>query len=222
MKRLTIRIITGAFLLLSCTAQVLANLNPAEEAVQKTTVDMLALIEEAKSYVDVDRERFFAEVEDLLTPAVDFERFARSVMAVHYRKATAEQRVRFADSFKKTLVRTYAVALTEFDDGEVVIVPSNRPPSKPDQANVKQEIRLAGGDVYPVIYSMARTGDGTWLMRNIIVNGVNMGLTYRNQFASAASDSKYGGDMDRIIDGWIESVGQVAVTEVAATEASVD
>lgn len=222
MKRLTNRMILALPLLFALAAQALANFNPAEQAVQKTTVDMLALIEEAKTYVDADQERFFSEVENLLTPAVDFQRFARSVMAAHYRKATPEQRSRFADSFKKTLVRTYAVALTEFEDGEVVIVPSDRPQTKPDQANVKQEIRLAGGDVYPVIYSMARSGDGTWLMRNIIVNGVNMGLTYRNQFASAASDSKYGGDMDRIIDGWIESVGQEAVTEVATTEASVD
>lgn len=222
MKRSTDSMKLCITLFFCLAAQVHANFNPAEEAVQKTTEDMLALIEEAKTYVDVDRDRFFTEVEDLLSPVVDFERFARSVMAVHYRKATAEQRTRFADSFRKTLVRTYAVALTEFDDGEVVIVPSERPQSKPDQANVKQEIRLAGGDVYPVIYSMARTSEGNWLMRNIIVNGVNMGLTYRNQFASAASDAKYGGDMDRIIDGWIESVGQEAVTDVATSEASVD
>jgi len=75
---------------------------------------------------------------------------------------------------------------------------------------VKQEIRLSSGEVYPVIYSMFRSEDGIWRMRNIIVNGVNMGLTYRNQFSSAATDARYGGDMDKVIDGWIESVGQEA------------
>jgi len=73
---------------------------------------------------------------------------------------------------------------------------------------VKQEIRLAGGEVYPVIYSMALSEDGQWRMRNIIVNGVNMGLTYRNQFASAVQDARYQGDMDKVIEGWIASVGK--------------
>jgi len=49
-------------------------------------------------------------------------------------------------------------------------------------------------------------------------------------FASAASDAKYSGDMDRIIDGWIESVGQEGdvltvekdAAESTMTEASVD
>ena len=89
-------------------------------------------------------------------------------------------------------------------------MPSGRPLQDPNRANVKQEIRLASGEVYPVIYSMFRSEDGAWRMRNIIVNGVNMGLTYRNQFSSAATDARYGGDMDKVIDGWIESVGQEA------------
>ena len=40
------------------------------------------------------------EVEALLSQVVDFDSFARSVMAVHYRKASPEQRERFAETFK--------------------------------------------------------------------------------------------------------------------------
>ncbi|MEJ2090173.1 MAG: ABC transporter substrate-binding protein, partial [Gammaproteobacteria bacterium] len=89
-------------------------------------------------------------------------------------------------------------------------IPSDRPPRRPDRASVKQEVR-SGGDVYPVVYSMALE-DGEWRLRNIIINGINMGLTYRNQFASAVNDPKYGGDMDRVIDGWIASLGAIETT----------
>ena len=196
----------------SAGAQVLE----AEQLVAKTTDQVLDLIDEAKDYVDEDPERFYQAVEGLLSPVIDFPRFARSVMAAHYRDASPEQRERFTDGFKWSLVRTYALALTEFNDGNVVIIPSDRPPRQPDRASVKQEIR-SGGEVYPVVYSLAKS-DGQWRVLNIIINGINMGLTYRNQFASAMQDPQYGGNLDRTIDGWIASLGSKSATGEAADE----
>lgn len=193
-------------------AVALAQIKAAEQLVQQTTDEMLALIDGAEFYVDEDPERFYREVEALLRPVVDFPRFARSVMAVHYRDATMEQRERFADGFKWSLVKTYALALTEYNDGNAAIIPSGRPARRPDRASVKQEIR-SGGEIYPVVYSMALSEeDGGWRLRNIIINGINMGLTYRNQFASAMQDPRYEGDMDRVIEGWISSLGAIETT----------
>ena len=180
----------------------------AEDLVADTTDRVLALIEDAKAYVDKDPDRFYSEVETLLDPVIDFPQFARGVMALHYKQATPAQRARFTEGFKKSLVRTYALALTEFNDGSVAIVPSELPPKRPDRASVKQEIR-SGGEIYPVIYSMAQEKDGSWRLRNITINGINMGLTYRNQFNAAVKDPKYGGDLDRVIDGWVASLGAV-------------
>jgi len=177
----------------------------AEALIQRTTDDLLALIEEAKVYVDEDPDRFYLAVEKLLEPVIDFPRFARSVMAVHYKAATPEQRDRFTEGFKSSLVKTYALALTEFNDGAVTIIPSDRPARRPDRASVKQEIR-SSGQIYPVVYSLALSKEGEWRLMNIIIDGINMGLTYRSQFASAVKDARYDGDMDKVIDGWVESL----------------
>ncbi|MGE0625257.1 MAG: phospholipid-binding protein MlaC [Pseudomonadales bacterium] len=199
---------TLAIALAVVAASASAQMNEAELLVDRTTGEVLALIDEAKGYVDEDPERFYVAVEALLNPVIDFPRFARSVMAAYYKRATPEQRDRFAEGFKWSLVRTYALALTEFNDGGVTVVPSDRPPQRPDRASVKQEIR-SSGEIYPVVYSMSRSQDGEWRVQNIIINGINMGLTYRNQFASAVNDPSYGGDMDRIIDGWVSSIGTI-------------
>jgi phospholipid transport system substrate-binding protein len=66
------------------------------------------------------------------------------------------------------------------------------------------EIRTNTGEVYPVVYSMALGKDQVWRMRNIIINGVNIGLTYRSQFASAVQDPQYGQSLDAVIDAWAE------------------
>lgn len=177
------------------------------QIVQATSEQLLTLIEDSRAYVDEHPERFYAEVDALLTPVVDFTGFARGVMSVHYRKATAEQRRRFADNFKNSLLRTYALALTQYQDGEVAVVPPDGPPRRPNRQNVRMEIRT-GNSVYPVIYTMSLGKDGVWRIGNIVIAGVNIGLTFRSQFKSAVSDVKYGGDLDRVIEAWSGVVAQ--------------
>lgn len=193
-----------------------------QEMVRDASDAVLALIEDARDYAHDDPERFYREVEALLAPVVDFESFARSVMAVHYRKATPEQRRRFAETFKWGLVRTYALALTEFKDGEVVVVPEERPPRDPRRQTVTMQIKTPGGSVYPVLYSVVQDGSGQWKVRNLIVNGVNMGLTYRSQFNSAAQDPKYGGDLDRVIDDWADMIEEAPPGLEADAEADAE
>ena len=175
-----------------------------EDVVQQVSDDILQLIEDSRDYAEEDPERFFVEVEELLAPAVDFKGFARGVMAVHYKRASDDQRERFTETFKWGLVRTYSLALTEFKDGEITLVPDNRPATNPRRKNVKMEIRTGAGELYPITYSMKLGKDGAWRLGNIIVNGINIGLTYRSQFASAVQDQQYGGDLDRVIDAWAE------------------
>ena len=45
-----------------------------------------------------------------------------------------------------------------------------------------------------------------WRVRNVIVDGVNFGRTYRNQFASAM-ESRGLGALDTVIDAWMGTDG---------------
>ncbi len=175
------------------------------QLIADTSIDLLQLIEEGRGYADTDPERFFSAVEALLAPVIDFEGFARRVMSAHYKEATPAQRQRFAETFKWGLVRTYSLTLTDFTDGEVIVVPPDGPPRHPRRRNVKMEIHQ-GGDVYQVLYAMIQSADGDWRIGNLVIAGVNIGLTYRSQFQSVAADARYGGDLDRVIDAWVRFV----------------
>ena len=175
--------------------------------VAQTAADLTALIKQAQGYAKEDPERFYAEVDQLLSPVVDFKGFARGVMAAHYKQATAQQRSRFAETFKWSLIRAYALALTDFTEGEVVVLPAEGPPRNPRRQGVRTEIHT-GAEIYPVTYTTTLGPDDTWRIGNINIAGVNIGLTYRSQFASMAADNRYGGDLDRIIQAWAEFVGK--------------
>lgn len=209
--RLTLRGLLTVLLALAAPAVLLApsaaqaaapTTTTAEQRVQAVSDSVLALIEQARGYAKEDPERFYREFTALLDPAVDFDAFARSVMATYFRQATPEQRRRFSDSFKWGLVRTYALALTEFSNGTIRLLPNTQPQRSSRLQSVRMEVVTPSGNVYPVQYAMALGRDGEWRVRNIIVNGINIGLTYRNQFAGAMKDPANGGSLDQVIDGW--------------------
>lgn len=187
----------------------------AEEAVQLATEEVLALIQSGQSYAEEDPERFYVEVESLLAPLIDFPRFARNVMGAYGRGASDAQRDQFAESFKWSLVRTYSLALTEFHEGEVSVLPPRKPPRDPSKVSVMQEIKYEG-KVYQVVYLMRRGAEG-WRVRNMIIEGVNIGLNYKSQFASAMKDPNNDGDLDRVIAAWSDFVASAETDQTEET-----
>ena len=179
-----------------------------EVVVERSSADLMSLIRDSEGYIKTDQERLFREVEALLSPVVDFEAFSRGVMAVHYKKASQEQRERFQSAFKWGLVRTYTLALAEFSEGVLLLVPTSRPQNNPRYRNVKMSIRTKAGDLYPITYVMRLGRDQVWRLANLIVNGVNIGLTYRSQFSNALQKSEYAGDLDLLINDWSEVIGR--------------
>lgn len=173
----------------------------AEQAVEQATDEIIRFIDTGKAYAEEEPERFYGEVEALLRPMIDFPRFARNVMGVYYRTADDAQRERFAESFKWSLVRTYALALTQFGGGEIEVLAPRRPPRDPDKVSVNMQITQEGRD-YGVVYMMQRGDDAVWQLRNLVIEGVNVGLNFKSQFAAAMKDPANNRDLDTVIEAW--------------------
>lgn len=162
---------------------------------------------------DLDaREDYYAKnvnelkklVDESLDEVADFRYIGASVMGKYFSNATPEQRSRFADVFRQTLIDTYTRGLVTFDYDELRVIDDQRPQRYDDQTSVEMEIVANNGDVYPVSYSL-RLSDGDWRVVNVIVNGINLGLTFRNQFDQAMRDNNR--DYDAVIRNWSPDVG---------------
>jgi phospholipid transport system substrate-binding protein len=186
--------------------------------IRQTADSLIEVIKQGKTYFDKDSERYYQEVEKVLDPTIDFDTFSRGVMAVYYKRATPAQRERFEGTFKTGLIHTYAKALLDFGDESIEVLPADRPPTQPDRDSVKMEVHSKEGKVYPVVYSMRLGDDGTWRMYNIIINGINIGLTYRNQFASAMNAPENHGNLDTVINSWGESIAHIDPAKEGAPE----
>ena len=132
-------------------------------------------------------------------PMVDFRRVGASVMGKkYYLAASTPQRLKFIESFKTSLLDTYSSTLAQWGDQEIVtIFPESYEFARTE--DVQQNL-ITSSNIYPITYKVRKDKNGNWLIINIIVNGVNLGLTFRNQFQALAEE--HNENIDEIIKHW--------------------
>ena len=176
-----------------------ANIQAPFDAVQESTDLLIAKLKELQPIYAEEPDRFFDEVEVTLSPYIDFDGFSKRVMAKHYRLASDEQKAQFQEKFRQALIRTYATALLEFDNQRVEVKAPTRPEKSPDRATIELEVHAKSGAVYPVQYQLGLEQD-RWLLRNVMINGINIGLQFRTQFDNYMQEHR--GDIDAVIANW--------------------
>ena len=121
----------------------------------------------------------------------------KTVEKENYLKSSTEQRSEFIEVFKNSLLDTYASTLAQWGDQKIVTNFSNKTTFEKIE-DVNQDL-LTESNSYPITYKVRKSGEG-WKIINIIVNGVNLGLTFRNQFRALAEE--FDGDIDKVILNW--------------------
>ena len=156
------------------------------------------IINNQKLFVE-DPELFKDKISMIFEPMVDFRRVGASVMGKKYYLASSKsQRLEFIQAFKNSLLDTYTSTLAQWGDQKIVTV-------FPEVAEYKktedvQQNLITTSNVYPITYKVRKNKNGDWLIINIIVNGVNLGLTFRNQFQALAKE--HNENIDEIIKHW--------------------
>lgn len=187
------------------------------QTIDEATVELLQLITDAKTYFSDDPERYYREIDTLVTPLIEFSSFARSVMGPYgskeyYRSLkTKEERAafkanykRFVKTFREGLINTYAKGLLAFSGEKIAVLPATDAQKALIAAgkSVKVKQQIHGQEkVYTITYKMRPNKKGEWKMRNVVIDSINVGQLYRNQFTS--SMNKYDNDFARVIDNWV-------------------
>jgi len=182
----------------------------ARTVVEQTTNSLLADLKANKDKYRTDPTAFYNAMDTILGAVVDADGISKSVMTVRYsRRATPEQMQRFQENFKRSLMQFYGNALLEYDNQSISVLPGSV--AQGDQrTEVRMEVTDHKGVIYPVSYTMVKI-DNDWRMRNVIINGINLGKLFRDQFAEAMQRNAQ--DLDRVIDNWVETVAKTRVAQ---------
>lgn len=171
-------------LVAACAATLLAAAVPVASAasapgpreVVQTVIDQgLAILQREDLSVAQKRDQLQSMVEQHF----DFETLAKLVLAQNWRKLSKEQRAAFTEVFKTHLALTYSKNIAEYDNEKAVIVGEHEE-ARGDRTVKSKILRTSAEDVF-VNYRL-RQRDGTWMMIDVVVEGVSLVSNWRAQF----------------------------------------
>ncbi|NCV99121.1 MAG: ABC transporter substrate-binding protein, partial [Proteobacteria bacterium] len=175
-------------LILSSSINLWSDENPYN-FIDSNAQKMVIVLKENKSLFLEDRKLYEQKIKEIFEPMIDFRRVAATVMGKKYYLASSkEQRAEFVVIFKDSLLDTYAETLAQWENQTITtIFPKNMEIQTNNLKNIEvQQTLNTGSSKYPISYKLRKNKDNSWSIVNIIVNGVNLGLTFRNQFQALA------------------------------------
>jgi len=178
------------------------NINSASnphQFIDSQAQEMVSIIRNNQELYAKDPELFKDKINVVFEPMVDFRRVGASVMGKkYYIAASSSQRLQFIQSFKTSLLDTYSSTLAQWGDQKIITIFPEVSEFKKTE-DVQQNL-ITSSNIYPITYKVRKDKNGNWLIINIIVNGVNLGLTFRNQFQALAKE--HNENIDEIIKHW--------------------
>ena len=176
-----------------------ASWDEAREAVEQASASMMAVLENEDLKQPEQEELLINEIETILNPVVDFDYVSKRVMGKYFRRVNTQQQQEFSGVFKDTMVRTFAKSLVGFDIVRYEMAPQGKPSPKAEKQIVSVHIYSSLGQQYTLVYYMLKQADG-WKLVNVLVDGINLRLNFKNQFSDMVSRS--GGDVKQVIADW--------------------
>lgn len=199
-------------LILSSSINLWSDENPYN-FIDSNAQRLVIVLKENKSLFLEDRHLYEQKIKEIFEPMIDFRRVAATVMGKKYYLASSkEQRAEFVVIFKDSLLDTYAETLAQWENQTITtIFPKNMEIQTNNLKNIEvQQTLNTGSSKYPISYKLRKNKDNSWSIVNIIVNGVNLGLTFRNQFQALAI--KNNGNIESTLNGWVSDAGDAGIS----------
>lgn len=176
-----------------------ADRSTPQGTVESVTSRMMDVIRDGEEDLKKNPDQYYGNVRKVLEETVSFPFIAKSVMATYWSKASEEQRERFTEVFTRGMVETLGKGMANYSDLKITTLPPAKEDKGKRRVEVVQEIQGTEG-VNRVSYTMAQNRSGEWKLINVVLNGVNLGKSFRDQFAQSMRQND--NDIDKVIDGW--------------------
>ena len=148
------------------------------EVTEKISSEILANKEKIKS------DSNFAKglIEKHLLPQIDTVYMAKRILGKkHWTGASEAQRETFIEEFVGLMLNTYAKGLANYD-GQPINYEDTQYSKSGKTANVRSEIIPNEGEPIIIDYRLKVQPDDSWLVTDVIIEGVSMAKSFANQY----------------------------------------
>ena len=146
-----------------------------------------------------ERQRRFRRI---LQRACDIPAIARFTLGRYWRIASKQQRQEYVELFEDFIVQSYAVRFKDYN-GESFEVGEVREVGRKDKLVITEIAQTKGP---PIRVSWRVRGNDAYRIVDVVVEGISMGITQRDEFASVIR--KHGGKIEGLLAALRKKTGK--------------
>ena len=139
---------------------------------------------------DLSMENKHAEFRKLLVNGFDTQRLSRFVLGRYWRSATEAQKQEFVPLFETYITHIYSAQISDYSGEQLEIGQAQILSER--ETIVKSQIKRPKGPPVKLYWRIYENKQQVMRVVDIIIEGISMALTQRQEFASVISRSKNG------------------------------
>jgi phospholipid transport system substrate-binding protein len=159
---------------------------------------------------NVGPQERLARFRQLFAEDFDTATIARFVLGQYWRVASGPERAEFDRVFADYISLVYSNRLAAYEGARLVVTGTR---NGPDGTLVLSKVERANAQPVEIDWRMSPYGD-TWRVVDVIVDGVSMAATQRDEFSSIIERS--GGDVGALLTAMRDKIGNLGAGAVAS------
>lgn len=188
-----------SFAALCLSLPLMLNAAPAQGPLATTQTVIDGLIQEIDprlAELKKNQSKMLDLLANHLLPHADQEAMARKVVGKHWKTATDDQKQRFTDAFRTSLLRYTARAFSYYDGQKIQYLPE---PEYKDSALIKTKIIQTAGKPITVDYKLIQKND-QWLVNDIVIEGISLITSKNKEFSPIIAKNGMDGLISQLND----------------------
>ena len=161
--------------------------SPAQEQL-KTTIDkLLKTLKDPDLKGDTQTAQRRDALRNVINERFCFAKMSQLSLARHWKKRSAEEKEVFIKLFGQLLEETYVSKIETYTDEKIAY---GKEVVKKNKAKIYTKVITDSLEI-PIDYSMYKTKQGSWMVYDLVIEGVSLVGNYRSQFSKILEKDSY-------------------------------
>lgn len=158
------------------------------DTVKKTVDGVIKIVSDKELKKKSNEQRRRAAIKKAIAAIFDNQEMAKRTLGRHWNERTPAERKQFVELFSTLLENSYAGKIESYNNEKIVY---SKETVDGDYAEVRSKVITPKQDEYSLDYHLMKESNGSWMVYDVIIEGVSLVSNYRTQFNRIISTNGY-------------------------------
>lgn len=158
------------------------------DTIKKTVNDVIHIVTDKDLKKKSNEQRRRTAIKKSIATIFDSQEMAKRTLGKHWNQRTPAEKKQFVDLFATLLENSYAGKIESYNNEKIVYTKETL---DGDYAEVKSKVITPKQDEYTLDYRLMKKENGSWMVYDVVIEGVSLVSNYRTQFNKIISTNGY-------------------------------